>query len=38
MNKFLIFLKLNAWYTLNVLETVEDSEYNQISKHIIMVI
>ena len=24
-NKFLIFLKLNAWYTLNVLETVEHS-------------
>ena len=22
-NEFLIFLKLNAWYTLNVLETVE---------------
>ena len=25
MNKFLIFLKLNAWYTVNVLETVEHS-------------
>ena len=25
MNKFLIFLKLIAWYTLNVLETVEHS-------------
>ena len=25
MNKFLIFLKLNAWNTLNVLETIEHS-------------
>ena len=25
MNKCLIFLKLNAWYTLNVMETVEHS-------------
>ena len=25
MNKCLIFLKLNAWYTLNVLETIEHS-------------
>ena len=25
MNKFFIFLKLDAWYTLNVLETVEHS-------------
>jgi len=28
MNKFLIFLKLNAWYTMNVLEAVEHSFYN----------
>ena len=25
MNKLLIFLKMNAWYTLNMLETVEHS-------------
>ena len=36
--KFLIFLKLNAWYTLIVLETVEHSSYNKIFKQILMLI
>ena len=36
MNKFLIFMQLNAWYTLNVLETVEHS-YNKISKQIMLI-
>ena len=38
VNKFLIFLQLNAWYTLNESETVENSYYNKISKQIIMLI